>query len=171
MVCLHPPPVTYTTDCWRRYQGLPPPIQFSDTALPTRELPFVVQGRALEIRCSLYRPFLYFAIHHDSARSDPLHDLLRPLVDKALTWHLRYIDLHPTTHRHHGTWYELRSCIANCLCVMAAARSDAVVMPRPPQAWRAAVARCMDRMAYWEDEAPGIRRGVEIVNKVLSECP
>lgn len=122
----------------------------------------MVRGRVLEINSWLYRPFLFYVIHNPP--DSPSWDMARPLADKAILWGVRHFSTEPIPHRHHGIWYGIRSTVVTALCTIAAARSGAIAMP--PE-WRATVFRCIERMRFWEDEAPGIARAVEILNHFM----
>lgn len=149
-----------------RYETLPPLIRFPNEGVPNRELPYMVQGRVLEIKCALYRPFLYYAIH--ASADAPYQDMVRPLVDKAVHWHLQLVQSVPKRHRHHGTWFGLRSCATCALGIIAAAKCGTIAMP-PDVDWRALVFEFLERMKYWKDEGPGFSRVMEVLETFMEE--
>jgi hypothetical protein len=69
---------------------------------PTEELAYMTRVRVLEIRTWIFRPFLYYAIHHPL--DDPYRPLVQPFVDDALETARILILSQVHKHRHHGTW-------------------------------------------------------------------
>jgi hypothetical protein len=147
------------------YNNLPSIILFEDDVIPSRELPYMVRGRLLEIRCSIHLPFLFYAIHNPRS---PYSDMVQPLAEKALQRHFSVLKMDPLPHRHHGTWYAVRHTVTAALCVVAAARSGTIEMPEELE-WKGLINRSLDRIRYWADEAPGIARGVEVLTSYLQQ--
>ena len=148
-----------------RYDNLPPPIQFDEDRIPERELAYMARGRFLEIKCWLYRPFLFYAIHNPPG--SPYWDTVQCLVKKAIKRHLAFAGTEPLLHRHHGTWYHLRDIVANTLCLIAAYRCGTLNFLLPPELeWKHTVAGCIERMRFWEEEAPGLTRAIEILHRL-----
>lgn len=145
-----------------RYTGLPEPLRYSDTEIPSDELPCMVRGRVYTIRLSLYQPFLYHAIH--SLGNDPAWNIVLPLAEKALTYGFCMVQSAPGRHRHHGTWLGIRTTVAALLFIFAAVRCDAILV-RPD--WKDVATSCIDRLGYWKDEAPGVSQAIEMLESYL----
>jgi hypothetical protein len=124
----------------------------------------MIHGRFFECRLWLYQPFLYYAIH--SSIHATHWEMVQPFVHKAIATCLRGLGQAPTTHRHHGTFFELRTVIVFALCVIAASRCDAL-SSQLEHDWKEQVQGAMNRMQYWQDECPGIREAVEMVGQLL----
>ena len=122
----------------------------------------MVRGRALEIKTWLYRPFLYYVIHNPPGAT--YHSLAQPLAEKALSYSLMYILGEPSRHRHHGTWFGIRDCVSQILCLVGAAMSGTI--STPPN-WRKAIRNCIDMMKYWEREVPEVTRMIRVVENYL----
>lgn len=81
------------------------------------------------------------------------------------------------THRHHGTWYGLRSSISAALTIKAATIGGLTRTTETfsgvegnnnvyEQAFRA----CVQKLRYWEGESPAdIRRARELLEELDSE--
>ncbi|KAH8901557.1 hypothetical protein GQ53DRAFT_707923 [Thozetella sp. PMI_491] len=146
------------------YQRLPPPIQFEEDELPTRELQYMVQARVLELRTWMYRPFLYYAIH--SPRDAPNRNVSQSWEDKAVLCCFRGLRAWPILHRHHGTWYSLRATASVALCVLGAAKCGTISLPHD---WRETMTACIDRLRFWEDEGPAMSRTIQVLESYLYE--
>ncbi|CAK7206607.1 Zcf27p [Sporothrix eucalyptigena] len=98
------------------------------------------------------------------------------LARKGLETHTRRIIVNEPgfRHRHHGTWYMIRNCTRSALVLVASAlcmaRRDCLVEGGPndeflamPDGWRNSVASTTRLLAYWEPEAPDLRKGRRIL--------
>ena len=74
---------------------------------PEGELPYVIRARVVEIRSWICRPFLFYAVHQPA--DDPNQRLIRGFVHDSLELSFCVIESVAHRHRHHGTWYALRS--------------------------------------------------------------
>ncbi|KPM42712.1 hypothetical protein AK830_g3857 [Neonectria ditissima] len=146
------------------HAGLPPLIQFSDEIPPSEELPYHVRGRVLEIKTWIYAPFLYYAIHsqHDALYSS----MIQPFVEKAVSHSFCMIRDEPSRHRHHGSWFGVRSITASCLFILGAVRSRTISVP---EQWRQEVSQAIHRMRYWAVEGPGISRAIEVLEAYIND--
>ena len=122
----------------------------------------MVRGRALGIKTWIYRPFLYYAVHNGPDAT--YRSLVQPLVDKALLYIGFYIQGEPSQHRHHGTWLSIRETTAQVLCMIGASISGRIVMPSD---WRAIARSCIDRLRYWDQEAPEISKLTQMLESYL----
>ncbi|KAJ5371235.1 uncharacterized protein N7496_007327 [Penicillium cataractarum] len=147
---------------WKTH--LPPLIHFDETSVAAEELPFMVHGRATEIRTWIYRPFVYYAIHNPA--DAPCRELVQPFVEKGLLCSIETLGDHLALHRHHGTWYALRSDVAASLSVIGAVRCGTIQVP--PK-WKNAVETGLARMKFWEGEVPGLSRSIELVEDHLTQ--
>ncbi|PVH70328.1 hypothetical protein DL98DRAFT_504778 [Cadophora sp. DSE1049] len=142
------------------FSTLPEPIQFDDFEIrPSHELRFVVQFRALEVKSWLYRPFLYYTIHH--APYDTLNPRLQSLVLKAIDSSIHWILLRPARHRHHGSWYAGRLVLSSALSIIAAVKAG--IEAEKLSDWRDIVLEAISAMEFWEDESPDFRKGREVL--------
>lgn len=146
-----------------RHSQLPAPIRYKEGDVPTEELPYMVWGRALEIKTWIYRPFLFYAIH--TPQHAPSRSIALQFVDKALTSSFHLLGKHSIFHRHHGTWYGLRQTVTGALLLLGAVRCGTLNVPAE---WRAVVQTGMSRMRFWEDQVPGVSRAFKVVEDYLS---
>lgn len=146
-----------------RHAQLPGPIRYDEGEIPCEELPYMVWGRALEIKAWIYRPFLYYAMH--SPQHAPGRSLALPFVDNCFTCSYQVLSKHSIFHRHHGTWYGLRQTVTAALLLLGAAKCGTLNVPAD---WRVVVQTGMSRMRFWEDEVPGVTRALGIVEDYYS---
>jgi hypothetical protein len=163
-------------DKLRRYSYLPEAIRF-DNLPPDRtldELRLMTQGRRLNIRILLYRPFLYYAVHcaHDSSSSTS--NLLEGFVQKALDVCLESNAGYSMTHRHHGTWYGLRMITSTGLMLLAARMSNLINWHSPSHngemqenEYARALRNCLEKLRYWEAESSDIAQACKIIEELL----
>jgi hypothetical protein len=147
--------------------GLPQNLDFEAndlSAIPMEELPYQIRSRMLEIQSWIYRPFLFYAIHH---RADHLYqDLTRAFVEQAMKNSGHLIANNAIRHRHHGTWYTSRVSASAALSILAAAQSGNIDLPND---WEDTVQLAVETLLYWEDEAPGDLRQVrKILERMLA---
>ncbi|KAH9207667.1 hypothetical protein DL95DRAFT_482473 [Leptodontidium sp. 2 PMI_412] len=148
------------------FSTLPEPIQFDDFDIhPSHELCFIVQFRALEIKSWLYRPFLYFAIHH--VPYDNLNPRLQFLVLKAIDSSIHWILLRPVRHRHHGSWYVGRLVLSSALSIIAAVKAG--ITAEKLNDWRDIIREAISAMQFWEDESPDLKKGKEVLELFYAE--
>lgn len=154
------------------YASLPTSIRFDNNsdsdhlhrAPASDELRYVTEGRSLLIRGLLYRPFLYYAIHVQANRWNPT-TTLQGFVQKALVNCLAVNTGNAMTHRHHGTWYELREGVTTAMMLLAARAADLI----PTTTVEGPLQICVERLRYWEAEAlPDVARAREIIEELMS---
>lgn len=126
----------------------------------------MVHGRFLELKCWIYRPFLYYTIH--SPTHAPHQRLALPYVNKLLTTCAQILRHDLSKHRHHGTWFATRSNIAAALLILAAARSDTVPVPTD---WQDILQTGLEKLRYWADEACGTLSAVQVIENLMSFSP
>lgn len=147
-----------------RHNHLPEPIRYEEDEMPSEELPYMVWGRALEIKAWIYRPFLFYAVH--SSTDDPGRRIAAPFVAKALNCSYHLLSKRSISHRHHGTWYELRQAVSGVLLLVGAAKCGTLGLP--PE-WPSAVQAGMARLRYWEHEVPGVTRALGVLERFLKQ--
>ncbi|KAL6412655.1 hypothetical protein AUP68_03860 [Ilyonectria robusta] len=158
--------------------NLPASVKYSHTNLltiPSNELAYMVRGRTLEIQSWLYRPFLYYAIHHPS--SDHFRPAMEPFVQKALVYGSAHIRGLGVRHRHHGTWYALRTGMAEALSLLAAVKSGVVDMGdgtgeyggMGEGGWRETVKQMIEILGYWEAESVDVGRSKVVLEELLQD--
>lgn len=143
---------------------LPAPIRFESASTLNGELPYHTSSRILQIKLWIYIPFLYYIIH-TPATAIP-HECVWGFADKALSVSEALICYAPTAHRHHGTWYSIQQSISCCLFIIGAVRHGGIPVPKD---WRQGVEATITRMRYWEDEGPGVSRGIQVLTTYLSD--
>ncbi|KAE9373064.1 hypothetical protein N431DRAFT_336998 [Stipitochalara longipes BDJ] len=148
------------------YAGLPSAIRYSEdySCTPTEELAYMTRGRVLEIRSLIFRPFLYYAVHHPF--NDPYRKLVQPFIDDALETARVIIETKKARHRHHGTWFALRSSTAEALCLIAAKRCGNIEMPL---GWRHTIQTQIDTLRYWEGESAELPKARELLITMMME--
>jgi hypothetical protein len=146
---------------------LPNPIWYNEVDLrnrPTEELPALVRLRVLEIKCYLYRPLLFFAIHK------PLNEVDMPLiqssVNDAIGHELEMIRSNATTHRHHGTWYTCRGAMSSVFAIAAVLKSRRINVTAE---WADVLGLAAATLNFWEQEAADLAKGKMIVSDLLDE--
>lgn len=137
---------------------------------------FVIRGHLINLYEMLYWPFLDAYISNlDLAQSRssvailqaniPIaDDRLKQLAEKSLQIHVErmHVNRPGFKHRHHGTWFMIRSCTASALVLMKAASyihqcplpNDHVSRLVLPLGWKEAVVDAIDLNQYWEAEVP-----------------
>ncbi|KAF5694924.1 hypothetical protein FDENT_736 [Fusarium denticulatum] len=146
-------------------QTMPLMAQITMGALPTNKLALLLYARILELKCLIYRPFLYHAAH--STMSDREQAEISPFVEKGLSCHFLAITIGYLHYRNHITYYHFRSSTASALCIMAIVKSAAVQAVHEMD-WRGGVEGLIKKIRYWEDEAPIAGRCADVLEAVMS---
>ena len=150
------------------HEGLPFVLNYNQddlSQLPSEELPFMIRARVLEIRTWIFRPFLFYAVHHPAQNFQ--NTMLPRFVEHALLHSIRLIETNSLPHRHHGVWYTCRVSVSAALSILAAARNGTIALP---QGWQSAVELAIETLLYWEQEGPGdLRLARKILEGLLSE--
>ncbi|KAL3459529.1 hypothetical protein BJX64DRAFT_301264 [Aspergillus heterothallicus] len=137
------------------------------------ELGAMILARYLGMKCYIYRPFLYYAIHHPVI--DPaVREIIEPLAEKAIHSISEFVSGGKFYHRHHGTWLCCRE-VTSCALVLLAAHQSGLV-PGPPvesQYNRPGCADlveiCIDVLKYWESESADIAKSREMVDLLRNQ--
>ena len=142
-------------------EQLPPPIKFLDVPqMVTTEWQQFSRGRYYRVLELMHRPFLFTALH------DPgCSPVVRALAEKALVNALRYLQHSCISHRHHGTWLQLRNELKAACLLLAATRSMRLEMPH---GWEAGVAKSLATFDYWSWEFPSCKTYANVI-RVLAE--
>lgn len=180
------------------FSNLPPGMQFYENdprlcndrqsyAVHTQEsismeLSWALSNRFLEIRLWLYQPFLFFAVHHPTSTTSTPTDVLpssltseelgtvQRLVESGLDCSMKILQARCLRHRHHGIWFDLRALVTASLICIALARSGNVNHPNiHPGGLRNHLKRTLETLAYWEDEAPDIKKARGILEQLLRD--
>lgn len=122
----------------------------------------MARGRLLELKAWLYRPFLYHAIH--STPETPSRVTTLPFAEKSLFYNFLIAQEDHTRHRHHGTWYSLRAKTTAMLCILGAVRCGNISVPA---GWAEVVRSGISNFKYWESEAPGLSRSIQVLENLL----
>jgi len=152
------------------YEGLPVAIKYNQedySDMPQDELAHITRGRALEIYTWLFRPFLYYAIHHPA--NDPHRAIVQGFVDSALKTARATIGegiIHHR-HRHHGTWFHLRNGTSAALSMIAAQKCGHIELP---QDWREIIRTQISVLQFWEKESPEIAKAKDMLATLIMEC-
>ncbi|PNP78614.1 hypothetical protein FNYG_07960 [Fusarium nygamai] len=146
-------------------QRMPLMAQITMGALPTNKLALLLYARILELKCLIYRPFLYHAAH--STMSDREQAEISPFVDKGLSCHFLAITIGYLHYRNHITYYHFRSSTASALCIMAIVKSRKVHAVHEMD-WRGGVEELIKKIRYWEDEAATAGRCADVLEAVMS---
>ncbi|PWY69970.1 hypothetical protein BO83DRAFT_390081 [Aspergillus eucalypticola CBS 122712] len=94
---------------------------------PTIHNPRRRMGLGTQLRSWLYRPFVYYAIHHDDGQTNENEEAMR-FMRKAIECSFHMINSKATQHRHHGTWFVARDVLSSALLIIAAAKADKVLV-------------------------------------------
>ncbi|KAK5061613.1 hypothetical protein LTR84_008157 [Exophiala bonariae] len=142
------------TETFREH--LPPSIKFPDVPQTTStEWQQFSRGRYYRALELMHRPFLFAALHEPDCSP-----VIKPLAEKALFNALRYIQHSCISHRHHGTWLQLRNELKAATLLLAATRSTWVNMP---YGWEAGVAKSLDTFEYWSLEYPSCKTYANVI--------
>ncbi|CAH0058243.1 unnamed protein product [Clonostachys solani] len=137
-------------DLW--YSHVPPQLNPQHEGHENSELGQFLAKRAISFREWIHRPFLYYIIHRPP--SDPIYDQVMPLAQKCLELCVQQMIRTFGNHRHHGTWYVSRVCIARALLLLAAARSGKISLPED---WKEALEIARGTVRRWCGEATDLR--------------
>lgn len=134
------------------------PIRFHDAEPAEHELSFYLQGRFLEWRMYLLRPFIYHALHR------PLDDTTGPkvieLAQKGMSVCAEMIPRYMHHHRHGGTWFVLRHLWTCAVLILAVVARKGEVAP--PENWQHLIDLALAALDRWAGQAADIEqmRGV-----------
>lgn len=144
---------------------LPPSINFPDvpTAAAT-EWKQYSRGRYYRLLELMHRPFLFDVVHKPPGTCDPA---VRVLAEKALFNALRYLQHSHVTHRHHGTWLQLRNELKEASLLLVAAKSPAGLSL--PEGWRDGVSKALITLEYWSSEFSQCKMYAEVLLALSEE--
>ncbi|CAG9978427.1 unnamed protein product [Clonostachys byssicola] len=149
------------------FEGLPDCIRYDREnieMIPADELQYFVRARYLEVQAWLFRPIVYLAAHGSSA--DAHSSTLNPLVDQAVFYHTVIIDQHCVLHRHHGTWFSMRSTVTAAFVIIAAFRSGHCGMSFTEM--EEVIARAIRSVKFWENESQDLVSARTLLEAELS---
>lgn len=142
---------------------------------------FVLRGQTQDLYEMLYYPFLssFLSPTHEqpqeqddtavSSTTKSQRAQLKTLAEKALLLHVERIQINKPGfyHRHHGTWFLIRSCSRSATMLLRAALHNQAVdrvedRPAMPNDWHRAVLDVIELHWHWRTEAPdaGLRLNV-----------
>lgn len=150
-----------------RYGGLPAAIKYNQDDygdLPEGELAHTTRGRALEIYSWLFRPFLFYAIHH--AADDSNRAKIQTFVDGAIRVARGTMEKGNLHYRHHGTWFHLRNSTAAALSIIAARKCGHIDLPVD---WSDVIRTHISVLEYWEMESRDITKSKDLLNAMMME--
>ncbi|PYH84782.1 hypothetical protein BO82DRAFT_389805 [Aspergillus uvarum CBS 121591] len=132
------------------------------------ELRCMIRGRYIDIKCLLYRPFLYYAIHHRTSDLES-NQIIDTLAQKALKNILELTATVPFYHRNHGTWLSCRM-VSTCALLLLGARKSGLIPAGNilrDSHWEGEFGHsfqtCLDILKYWESESPDIAKAREVI--------
>ncbi|CVL08635.1 uncharacterized protein FMAN_06899 [Fusarium mangiferae] len=146
-------------------QTMPLMAQITMGELPTSKLALLLYARILELKCLIYRPFLYHAAH--STMGDREQVEISPFVEKGLSCHFVAITIGYLHYRNHITYYHFRTSTASALCIMAIVKSRKVRAVHEMD-WRGGVKGLIKKIRYWENEAAMAGRCADVLEAVMS---
>lgn len=110
----------------------------------------------------VYRPFIYYLIHHPPTH--PAHQQMLVYARKGLEIDIVFIRSNVITHRHHGAWLCLRALTSNSVIILAA-RKARVIDPMPV-GWRDAIRLAKNCLLFWESEVRDAGKLRDVVMRV-----
>lgn len=134
----------------------------------------MTRGRVLDIKSLLYRPFLYYAIHHRNSNPETTR-IVEPWAQKALSTIIELTSSGPKYHRHHGIWATCRVLTSCALLILAAKKSGLISGGDAPQGsqlgweYTHSFQNCLETLRYWESESPDIARAREVVESLRDD--
>ncbi|CAH0028777.1 unnamed protein product, partial [Clonostachys rhizophaga] len=137
-------------------EQLPHAMQFPDVpASADTEWKQYTRGRYYRVLELMHRPFLFTALH------DPdCGPVVHALAEKALFNALKYLEHSHTSHRHHGTWLQLRNQLKETSFLLAASKVNGLAMP---EGWEAGVSKTLSTFDYWLQEFPSCKTYTNII--------
>ncbi|GLA66474.1 hypothetical protein AtubIFM54640_009052 [Aspergillus tubingensis] len=136
-------------DHWSRNR--PSIIHFEEwDSAPRFELTYNLQARVLQLRSWLYRPFVYYAIHHDGGHINENEEAKR-FMRKAIECSFHMINS-KATHRHHGTWFVARGVLSSALLIIAAVKADKGLVDYLAD-WPDLLDQAIRSLTHWASEA------------------
>ncbi|PYH39201.1 uncharacterized protein BO87DRAFT_403140 [Aspergillus neoniger CBS 115656] len=137
-------------DQWSRNR--PSIIHFEEwDSAPRFELTYNLQARVLQLRSWLYRPFVYYAIHHDGGHINENEEAKR-FMRKAIECSFHMINSKATQHRHHGTWFVARGVLSSALLIIAAVKADKGLVDYLAD-WPDLLDQAIRSLTHWASEA------------------
>lgn len=110
----------------------------------------------------VYRPFIYYLIHHPPTHS--AHQQMLVYARKGLEIDIFFIRSNVITHRHHGAWLCLRALTTNSVIILAAKKAG--VIDPMPVGWRDAIRLAKNCLLFWESEVRDAGKLREVVMTV-----
>ncbi|KAI2843866.1 transcriptional regulator family: Fungal Specific TF [Aspergillus niger] len=147
-------------DHWSR--NLPSIIRFEEwDSAPQFELTYNLQARVLQLRSWLYRPFVYYAIHHNSGQSNEDEEAKR-FMRKAIECSFHLISSKATQHRHQGTWFVARGVLSSALLIIAAIKADKGLVDYLAD-WPDLLDQAIRSLSHWASEARDLAYAVVVL--------
>ncbi|GLA90175.1 hypothetical protein AtubIFM56815_005738 [Aspergillus tubingensis] len=137
-------------DHW--FRNRPSIIHFEEwDSAPRFELTYNLQARVLQLRSWLYRPFVYYAIHHDDGQINENEEAMK-FMRKAIGCSFHIINSKATQHRHHGTWFVARGVLSSALIIIAAVKADKGLVDYLAD-WPDLLDQAIRSLTHWASEA------------------
>ena len=126
-------------------EHLPPATRFPDVPQPANtEWQQYTRGRYYRLLELMHRPFLFTALHESGTTP-----VVGKLAEKALLNALRYLQHSYISHRHHGTWLQLRNELKGASLLLAGSKSSMLNMP---DGWELGVEKALATFDHWSKE-------------------
>ncbi|KAK9234142.1 hypothetical protein V1525DRAFT_391744 [Lipomyces kononenkoae] len=149
-----------------RLNTLPEIIRFEEwDPAPRYEVVYNLQARVFEVKSWLYRPFVYYAVHHGLGQRTGYD--IEEYVHKAITCCLHVIQSKHIRHRHHGTWFASRTVLCSALMIIAAVKAGGIIDYLLD--WQDLVNQAISSLEYWESESRDLSKGKSVLKDLLSQ--
>jgi hypothetical protein len=89
-------------------------------------------------------------------------------VDKAIALCFQGLTQSPSPHRHHGTFFELRTTVVFALSIIAVSRCD-TLSPKLEHDWMVRIQVATRRLGYWQDECAGVKEAAGMLDTLLNQ--
>lgn len=164
--------VTIVAEFERHFEAfrdhLPISIQFDDVPhVATTEWKQYTRGRYYRTLELMHRPFLFTVLHEpqyqQQAAAATNTTNINELAEKSLFNALRYLQHSNVTHRHHGTWLQLRNELREACLLLAAARGGGPHL-RMPDGWEDGIAKALATFEYWACEFPSCETYARVIH-------
>ncbi|CAG1977998.1 unnamed protein product [Fusarium graminearum] len=149
-------------DNWAK--TMPLMAQISMGAPPTNKLALLLYARILELKCLMYRPFLYHATHTTTSERDQAE--ISHFVEKGLSCHFLTVTCGYLHYRNHVTYQHLRASTAAAVCIMAIVKSGRVRAVHQRD-WHDDIKRLTERIRYWQNETATAERCADVLEAVM----
>ncbi|KKK24401.1 hypothetical protein ARAM_004377 [Aspergillus rambellii] len=149
-------------DIW--YNHLPPAIQpdLDPDISPDDQLPFFLQGRLMGAREAIYRPALYYILHHNGRGGADNWSAVLPLAIECVRLTRAMIKHYARHKRHGGIWFALRAVWTQSIIILATVNAGIDYL-EPPADWPELVRMSLQMLQQWGSESADIRSMYDVL--------